>query len=258
MSREKLNGPVWPFVIQVFLFSVPFFIIGPLVEQFFPNLPISLPASALVVIVPISVAVFLTWREGGWQHVRQLLGNAFDFRRIHPIWYLPIVLIMPLAMLLHYLISLRVGSIPTPEIALLPTIAMFVFFFIGAIAEEVGWQGYAYDRLARRIPAFVAALVLGLIWVTWHIVPFAQTRHDVQWIVWQCVFTIWLRVLIVWVYVNNNRSVSAAVLLHTMSNLAVFLFPVYGSYYDPMIASLIMAGIVLVVVLVWGADTLAG
>lgn len=257
-SYTHSHKSVWPYVILVFVFSVPFFVLGPLLEQFLPELAINLPASALTVVVPIAVATYLTWREGGWASARRLLGRAFDAQKISPVWWLPIIFIMPLAMVLHYLISQRIGSIPPPEIALLPAMVMFVFFFIGAIAEEIGWQGYAYDRLTGRMPALAAALVLGLIWVTWHIVPFIQTGHDTQWIIWQCVFSLWLRVLIVWVYVNNRRSVLAAVLLHTMSNLAVFLFPIYGSYYDPMIASAIMAVIGALVVALWGGRTLMG
>ena len=41
-------------------------------------------------------------------------------------------------------------------------------------------------------------------------------------------------------------------------NLAYTLFPVYGSHFDMRLASLVMAGVTLLVIVVWGPKTLAG
>ncbi|MCY7344391.1 MAG: hypothetical protein LH603_21785 [Pseudonocardia sp.] len=44
--------------------------------------------------------------------------------------------------------------------------------------------------------------------------------------------------LIVWLYDNNGGSVLAAVPSHTMINFGEFLFPNYGSHYDPVLFGL--------------------
>jgi hypothetical protein len=47
------------------------------------------------------------------------------------------------------------------------------------------------------------------------------------------------RILSVWIYNNTGKSVFAATLFHTMSNLSWALFPNYGTHYNPMVTSLI-------------------
>jgi membrane protease YdiL (CAAX protease family) len=58
--------------------------------------------------------------------------------------------------------------------ALTPLVALpvvFLFLFILAAGEEVGWMGYAFDSMQTRYGALHAALVIGIIWAFWH-VPF--------------------------------------------------------------------------------------
>lgn len=45
--------------------------------------------------------------------------------------------------------------------------------------------------------------------------------------------------MIVGLYALAGRSVLAAILLHTTSNLAWMLFPVMGSHYDPAVTGLV-------------------
>jgi membrane protease YdiL (CAAX protease family) len=54
-------------------------------------------------------------------------------------------------------------------------------FFIGGIGEELGWQGFVFERLLGRWNALQAALILGVIWALWHIVPILQTSHGIAW-----------------------------------------------------------------------------
>ncbi len=135
---------------------------------------------------------------------------------------------------------------------------MFVVFFVAALGEELGWSGYVIDAMQDRWGALWAAFLLGLVWAGWHLVPFLQAHRSPGWIAWQCLFTVALRVLLVWVYNNTGKSVFAATLLHTMGNVSVFLFPVYGSYYDPRITGLITALVAAGVAAGFGPRTLAG
>jgi uncharacterized protein len=51
--------------------------------------------------------------------------------------------------------------------------------------------------------------------------------------------------------------VFAAIVFHATSNLSQFLFPNYGSHYDPLIPGLIVTLAAVIVTLVWGPETLA-
>jgi membrane protease YdiL (CAAX protease family) len=146
---------------------------------------------------------------------------------------------------------------PEPHVPLLIVPVFFVMFFAEGALEELGWQGYAFDPLQERWGALPAALFIGTVWAVWHLVPFAQAHHDAQWIVWQCATTVAARVLIAWVYNNAGRSVFTAIVFHAMLNTSEFLFPNFGSHYDPFYAAIVLAAAAAAVTLVWGPKTLA-
>jgi hypothetical protein len=64
------------------------------------------------------------------------------------------------------------------------------------------------------------------------------------------------RVLIVWLYNNAGKSVSAAVVFHMITNVTWQLFPVSGSYFDPRVTGLIEAFIAAGVTATWGPGKL--
>jgi membrane protease YdiL (CAAX protease family) len=64
------------------------------------------------------------------------------------------------------------------------------------------------------------------------------------------------RVVLVWLYNNTGKSVFATALCHATLNVSAFLFPAYGSYYDPRITGLALAGVAATVAVVWGHRTL--
>jgi membrane protease YdiL (CAAX protease family) len=64
---------------------------------------------------------------------------------------------------INYLPNLGVG-------ALILWLATFGF------GEEIGWRGYALPRLQKGHSALSATLILGVMWVVWH-VPFLLPGH---------------------------------------------------------------------------------
>jgi hypothetical protein len=95
------------------------------------------------------------------------------------------------------------------------------------------------------------------VWAVWHLVPYVQAGHDAAWIAGHCLVTVCLRIAIVWLYNNAGRNVPMAVLLHASANVGFFLFPDYGSHYDPMVTAVVLGFVVAVLVCVWGYRTLA-
>lgn len=256
-TRQNLSSSLLSYFLLVLVFSIPFWLIGPMMEHYFAEIPINLPVSALMFVCPLMAAVILIYKKNGSTGVKKLLTRAFDFHNIRPIWYLPIFLSYPLIMTLSYFWMKWAGfSIPSPKFPLLIVPVFFIVFFIAAIFEEVGWQGYAYDRLENRWNALSASIILGFICSIWHFIPLFQAGHSTKYVLWHGASIVLLRTLIVWVYNNTNKSVLSAVILHTMVNVSSFLFPIYGSYYNPTVTTCILAIAIVIITFLWGPKTL--
>ncbi len=241
----------------VFALSVPFWLIGALTERFLPqDRPINLPVSALMLVNPMIAAFMLTFVEDGADGARRLAQRIFDDGRIQPkTWYLPVFLVMPLIAAVEYAVMSVAGRHAARlqfPIATVPV--LFGVFFVGAIAEELGWTGYATDPLQGRWNAAGAGITVGIVWALWHVVPYAQAHNPPAWIAWQCGMTVASRVLIVWLYNNTGRSLFAAIVFHAMGNVR---WSLYGASYDPFVACIVMAAVAAVVAFLWGPETLA-
>ena len=250
----------WTFFLLVFVLAIPFWVAGPVAERFLANgLPVGLPISSLMVCCPIFAAAILVRTKEGPHEVKELLKRAFDYRRItRRAWYVPILLLNPAVMVLQYGWMRLVGvQLPGVQVPVRMVAVSFVIFFIGAVGEEVGWQGYASDPLQNRWNALVAGVILGILGAVWHIIPLIQLGRTPAWIAWHCLSMVALRILVVWLYNNTGGSVFAAILFHAMYNLCTVLLPGHGWPYDPTVAFAILTVAVGVITFLWGPETLA-
>ena len=240
----------------VFLLTVPFWVLGAVVRE--PLAGVGLPLSALMFVSPLIVALFLIHREEGTQGLRRLFGSFADTRHIRPLWYLPTLLLMPVIYALSHLVHEMLGrSMAPPDLTVLGLLTLLVAFLVTAACEEAGWTGYVTDPLQKRWSALGAALVIGAVWAGLHVIPDLQGGHDWGWIAGQRLFTLALRVLIVWLYNNTGRTLFAPTVLHATDNVGVFtLFPGGGDDYVPAITAVITAIVAIGVTLVWGWRTL--
>jgi hypothetical protein len=165
---------------------------------------------------------------------------------------------MPGVMVLSY-VAIRVMHTPIsrPAFSIWLALELFAVFCVAAVGEEIGWSGYAIDRLQSRWPAFHASVILGLLWGGWHVVPLLEVGRSATWIAWWLLFTVAGRVLMVWIYNNTGNSVFATILYHDMSNLSVYLPPNDGASFDPRVTGAIVAVIAAAVTIAWGPRTLA-
>jgi uncharacterized protein len=253
-ARVGLRQSPVRFCLLVFGLSLPFWLIGPVVERRGLRLggPLDLPVSALMAVCPLVAAVILIHREEGPAGVKRPLRRVRDHRRIRP----KVVVsadpaVEPVILVAAYgVMRWLERPLPDPRVPLL-TVPVLVFL-APAVAEEAGWTGYAIDPLQDRLGAVKASLVLGSVWAVWHVVPLVQAHHDPGWVAWKCLETLAARVLVVWLYNNTGRSLFAAVLFHDLSNVSVSLFPNGGSHYDPAVVGVLTAGVAGVVTLLWG------
>jgi hypothetical protein len=218
-----------------------------------------LPLSAVMVLCPLFAALLLIGRETGCTGVVAHLKRSFDYRRItNMAWYAPILLLIPATSFLAYIV-MRVLDLPlpVPDLSLLLIPMLFLLFFPAALAEELGWSGYALAPLQSRWGALTAGLIIGIVWAAWHIVPLLQVDRAPSWIAWWFVATVATRVLHVWLYNNTGDSVFGAALFHTTTNVSWQMFPNHGSHYDPRISGIILAIVAACVTIAWGPRRLA-
>ncbi|MBN1370223.1 MAG: CPBP family intramembrane metalloprotease [Dehalococcoidaceae bacterium] len=196
--------------------------------------------------------------------------RVIDFRRISGRWYAAIFLIVPalagLAALLDIISNgwgIRLES--AIQIAEQPwmiiTFPIFILLF-GPVPEELGWRGYALDRLQFRWNALISSLVLGTAWALWHI-PLFFIEGTYQYNLGFGSLNFWIfmgslipqAILITWVYNNTQRSTLAAILFHFMGNFIGELFELSQTAMIYQFALWIAVSIL--VVSVWGPKKLA-
>lgn len=156
----------------------------------------------------------LRWRIG-WVYYALALGMP--------------LLIMIAAIALHAVMG---GSIPASPVAghLWVAIAQvpLVLIFGGPLGEEFGWRGYALPAMAAHIGWRWASIILGGIWVLWHLPLLfmaGAAQADVP-IVLFVVSTIGLSVVMARLAVQVSFSVLPAILLHSMINWASMALPI--------------------------------
>ena len=240
------------FIALVFALSVPFWLIGARTElQLLPGLPVS----ALQVLCPLLAAVMLVYRGDNGADVTALLKWAIDFDRIRPrLWYVVLLLLMPAMTVATYGVMrvMRLPLPPDPHVPILTGLALLPVTVIAALAEEVGWSGYATDPLQARWGTLGTGLALGVVWAVWHIIPLLQVHRGPAWIAGWWLGTVANRVLIVWLYNTTGKSVFAAALYHAMLNVCWQLFPNRGSHYDSRVSGVVIALVATIVTVVWG------
>src|SRR5512138_2270397 len=194
-------------------------------------------------IAPSLVGVVLTQFDSDKERRRDFWKRLTDFKRIGIGWYVVIVFIFPVILVATLLIDKLLGgtylSLDAVQKVLsdpLQLLILFIMmFFGGALAEELGWRGYALDRLQSRWTALASSVFLGAIWGFWHLPLFfvkgtTQATMGFGLAFWLFILdAVLLSILFSWVYNNTSRSTLSAFLLHWMYNFCVNVVMLMGS-----------------------------
>jgi len=190
---------------------------------------------------PSVVGVWMIYREPDRASRRDLWQRLTGVSRISGPWYAAIIVIFPLIFGVAYGINALIGSAaPAMEgfaqVRLHP--AALVGILIGGLvggplSEELGWRGFAQDKVQARWPGWKANLLLAAVWWAWHLPLFfiegtTQARIGLGtagfWLFLANIVP--LTFIMAATYNANRRSVLSAVLLHWLFNLTVTLvFP---------------------------------
>ncbi|QLG50612.1 CPBP family intramembrane glutamic endopeptidase [Natrinema halophilum] len=208
--------------------------------------------------------VYLVYDDRGrsdfWSRITQV-------RRIGSRWFL-VLLLLPLAVTtVAAVVDLLLGGPGATwgegvqefggnPLAILP--ALF-FASLPPILEELGWRGYALDRLQLNWSALNASVILGAVWAVWHLPLFfiegTFQREMVGfgtlgfWLF--MVGTVALSVAFTWVYNHTSRSILGIILMHGWVNFVSETIEVADVIYYShwvLLAVLLTA--------IWGAKTL--
>jgi membrane protease YdiL (CAAX protease family) len=115
---------------------------------------------------------------------------------------------------------------------------VLIFFGGGPLGEEPGWRGFALPRLQLRYGALRGTLLLGVLWVFWHLPDFLTSAQrggpganlvtllTINFPIF-FVMVMSLAIIFTWVFNNTRGSVFTALLLHTSINTFGIVQPLF-------------------------------
>lgn len=195
-------------------------------------------AICIILLAPGLVAPFLTalWMilsSKSLELKKTFMNRLFNFRLIRPESILPMVLIMPFAVVVSALISLLFGqSVSQLQFAegfsfSLGAIPVLIVLILAACFEELGWRSYAMDSLTGKSNYFTATLIFAVLWAGWHFPLFfingyyhnEIARMNILYGVNFMVSVIPMAFVIGWACKFNGGSIPAAILFHFFINM---------------------------------------
>src|SRR3712207_2089164 len=213
-SRATTSAFPLKYIVIAFAFTWFFWLLAILEARgLISSLPV--PAVFLGAFGPMVAAVVGTAQESGRAGLRSLLSRVVRWR-VAPIWY-GVVLLGPIVvvlggMALHVVLGGQPPNIPGMIGAPPTVLAISVYMFIQVgIGEEIGWRGYALPKLQSGYSVLVSSVILGGIWILWHLPLFfnpASSYSDTPF--WAfLIFILPVSILITWIF-NSTGEIGRA------------------------------------------------
>ena len=117
--------------------------------------------------------------------------------------------------------------------------------------EEVGWRGFALRKFQARYNAFIATLIVGLLWSLWHLPLFLIKGHPMSTIpvLPSLIGIITNAFIYTWLYNSSKGSLLIVSIFHvSLNTVGATLLTVHtGSRLNLAVVSCCVAGLLLVV-----------
>ena len=105
-------------------------------------------------------------------------------------------------------------------------IAFFDLLIRGSLGEELGWRGYALNELQKKHCPLKAALIIGLLWGTWHAPLWLLSGYNgIDLILYSLSFMIGILgiSIIISFFYNLNRNLLVPIVIHQAFNYFLYL-----------------------------------
>lgn len=212
---------------------------------------LSMPGLPLFPLGPMVAALTLTAVINGRDGLKALLAKVVQWR-VNLRWY-GVALLLPVALGLSAIgMNLLLGA-PMPAATQLPQWAVILSVLLSQvifiqIGEELGWRGFALPRLLEGRSALAASLILGLLWLGWHLPSYATGAISAILIPAPFITAF----LFTWLYQHTNGSVLIAILFHSMLNTVsdIFYRLFTGVYLEQVLWLFLVANLLTVVAVV--------
>ncbi len=218
--------------------------------------PAGVPLFALGGFGPTVVGAFFILSS---KERKTLWSRIFDPRRTGWLWLLVALLIYPAIFLVSALLILPFGATwpeAEPLISMLSgprsfIVSTIIILLLGPVSEEVGWRGYALEKMQQVWSPMKTSLIVGVIWWAWHLPLFfmPDTLHGSQGLLSAFTAGYFLTVvsysiLFTWLYNSTKKSILVAILAHFSINFTLGTLPPFdGSLFIITTVLLLVLGI---------------
>lgn len=225
---------------------------------FINHTPISPVIIGFTIVSVLPVAFVISMAYSRIPAVRRYLSSLVRLRGTWA-WALLALVSIPGLIALSIWISRVFGRtsagtfrLPATGLVLAGLIAVKFFyqmFFFNATGEEAGWRGFALPRLQVLTCPLVAAAVIALFWVPWHLFLWqAEGRAVSSGRFWGEYYLVHLlfSLIIVWFYNRSGGSILVAGIAHAAANTGFAFMPRIDLLI--FIATVAIAALALIVV----------
>jgi membrane protease YdiL (CAAX protease family) len=235
------------------------------------RLPLSGPGILLTLLTgycPTIAAVIVTGLTSGREGIRKLFGRILRWRASF-YWYVTVIfgtgVLFFIALQLNLLFGGTAKPMPPGGLPMI-VIGIIAMFLVNGLVngEEFGWRGFALPRLQAKNNALVSSLILGLIWVLFHLPLFFTKDGGAGGNMSQTPFIAFVlnvlagSVLVTWLFNNTRGSVLFAYLFHAAFNTWTGIFAstsAGGSIF--WMQALVLSVAAVIVILVYGPTRLS-
>ena len=184
-------------------------------------------------LIAPSITAVVTVLTSGCQALKEdLKRKIIGFYRIKPLNILLAILLFAAVVAVSILLStLFGGSLQqfsfTEDFSFsVGGTSALLTILLASVIEETAWRGYGEDAVGSYFSWFTESIIFGSVWALWHLplIWIEGTYHyglkelGVVYILNFLVSVIPMNFLTTWVYIRNNRSMLACIILHLFVN----------------------------------------
>lgn len=173
--------------------------------------------------VPSLTAIGLTCLIEGGTGLRSI-GKRLVHFRIGARWYRAALGLIAFGALAQILINYALGHSFDWSLFIRQSPSLLPLLILGPLSEEIGWRGYAQDRLQTKFPPLISGIIVGVFWGLWHLPLFfipgtSQNELDFPFPGF-LLGVISLSVLFAWLHNHTNGSIWTAIFFHWIFTFA--------------------------------------